>query len=68
MVLSKTQIDKAGIILSNEIWKSEKEYEERTEVLNLYRQSHLLPITEVTLKLQEWLEKAFHIDIILHKD
>ena len=49
MVLSKTQIDKAGIILSNEIWKSEKEYEERTEVLNLYRQSHLLPITEVTL-------------------
>ena len=59
MVLSKTQIDKAGIILSNEIWKSEKEYEERTEVLNLYRQSHLLPITEVTLKLQEWLEKAF---------
>ena len=59
MVLSKTQIDKAGTILSNQTWKSEKEYKERNEILDLYRQSHLLPMTEVTLKLQEWLEKTF---------
>lgn len=55
MNVSKTKIDKAGMILSNECWDSDEEYIKFDDIFNFYRTKHLAPLTEVTIKLQEWL-------------
>lgn len=57
MKLSKTKIDRAGIALAKERYRSEDEYFELEEVFNDYRKSHLKPLTETTLLLQSWLSE-----------
>jgi (p)ppGpp synthase/HD superfamily hydrolase len=53
---SKTKIDKAGYMLSNNAeWQSDEQYLESEYIFDEYRKNHLIPLTEVTLKLQEWL-------------
>lgn len=54
---SKTKIDKAGRELSKNKFENLDKYVIADEIFNHYRKEHLLPITEVTLKLQEWLTK-----------
>jgi len=53
--MSKKGIDRAGKALSTESWKSEEQYFEYHIILDEYRKEHLEPLTNVTLKLQEWL-------------
>lgn len=55
MKLSKTKIDRSGLALAKDQWRSEEEYFELEEVFDEYRKSHLLPLTELTLELQQWL-------------
>lgn len=55
MNLSKTKIDKAGYILSNSEWQNDEQYLEYDYIFDEYRKNHLIPLTEITLKLQEWL-------------
>jgi len=57
MKLSKSKIDKAGRILSKNLYRDEIEYIEAEDILDEYRKAHLLPLTETTLELQEWLSK-----------
>ncbi|MGF6256849.1 RelA/SpoT domain-containing protein [Ensifer sp. LBL] len=53
---SKSQIDKAGTILSD----ATREYDERSLELEYifedYRKKHLEPLTRLTLEIQEWLQ------------
>lgn len=55
-MVSKTKIDKAGKILSD----VEREYDELALELDYvfeeFRSSHLVPLTQLTLSLQEWLQ------------
>ena len=55
MKLSKTKIDRSGLALAKDQWRSEEEFFELEEVFDEYRKSHLLPLTELTLELQRWL-------------
>ena len=57
MKLSKSKIDKAGRILSKNSHKNEIEFIESEDILDDYRKAHLLPLTETTLELQEWLSR-----------
>jgi len=64
MKLSKTKIDRSGLALAKDRWRSEEEYFELEEVFDEYRKSHLLPLTELTLELQQWLagfESSYYI-------
>ena len=57
-MLSKSQVDKAGAFLrvhSNDVEINE-EYIKADEIFNEFRISHLEPLTNVTLKIQSWLE------------
>lgn len=55
MVISNSKINKAADVLCHEAWKTDEEYVEFDEIVDDYRKNHLIPLTEVTLKLQEWL-------------
>ena len=57
MTISKTKIDKAGIILTKDIESTEniQEYLELEQVFDEYRKAHLQPLTQTTLELQSWL-------------
>jgi len=55
MEISKTKIDKSGLALSKDIYKDEVDFIELEEVFDEYRKSYLLPLTETTLELQDWL-------------
>lgn len=55
MTVSKRKIDKAGKILSSQKWNSDEEYIQMDDIFNEYRIKHLKPLSEVTMKLQEWL-------------
>ena len=52
---SKTQVDKAGSILAKNEWKSDDQYLESHIIVDEWRKLHLEPLTEINLKLQEWL-------------
>jgi ppGpp synthetase/RelA/SpoT-type nucleotidyltranferase len=60
MNISKSKIDKSGLALSKNIYKDEIEFIELEEIFDEYRKAHLLPITETTLELQEWLSNYSH--------
>jgi len=55
MAISKSKLDKAGDYLAKEKWTNDEDFLDYDNVLDEYRKSHLEPLTEVTLKLQEWL-------------
>jgi ppGpp synthetase/RelA/SpoT-type nucleotidyltranferase len=57
MELSKTKIDKSGERLAKGTWTSDEQYVESEIVLDEYRKLHLEPLTEITLKLQGWLNE-----------
>jgi ppGpp synthetase/RelA/SpoT-type nucleotidyltranferase len=74
MGISKTKIDKAGLILANSQGVSEDELISSNETLNTfleaesafdeYRKSHLQPLSQTTLELQNWLTdygKSYYI-------
>lgn len=56
LMASKTQIDKAGRILSD----ASREYDETSlemdYIFDEYRKNHLEPLTKLTLTLQQWLQ------------
>lgn len=52
---SKTNIDKAGRILSGLDKASEAEIEELEKIFDEYRRDHLRPLSETTLDIQRWL-------------
>jgi len=53
--ISKSKIDKAGLALARNRYRSDDEYFKLEEVFDEYRKSHLQPLTETTLTLQSWL-------------
>lgn len=55
MKFSNARIDKAGQALAKDIVDNVEEYFELEEVFDEYRKSHLQPLTETTLELQQWL-------------
>ena len=55
MKLTKTKIDRAGIALSKGEFRSEEELLELEGVFDEYRKSHLQPLSETTIDLQNWL-------------
>ena len=55
MTKSKTQIDRAAKCLSKNQFESEEHFLECDDLVDEYRKDFLVPLTEVTLKLQEWL-------------
>lgn len=55
MRLSKSKVDRAGLALAKDEYRSDDEYFELEEVFDEYRKSHLQPLTESTLELQHWL-------------
>lgn len=57
MEYSKSQLDKAGNILAKEKWKDDAEYIICDDIIDGHRKNHLEPLTEVMLKLQEWLSE-----------
>jgi ppGpp synthetase/RelA/SpoT-type nucleotidyltranferase len=64
MELSRTKIDKSGERLAKGTWTSEDQYIESEIIFDDYRKLHLEPLTEITIKLQSWLNefgKNFYI-------
>ena len=55
MCISKTKLDKAGSILAKSSIYDETTLEADI-ILDSWRENHILPLTEITLKLQEWLK------------
>jgi len=55
MKISNARVDKAGQALAKDIVDDEEEYFELEDVFDEYRKSHLQPLTETTLELQQWL-------------
>ena len=55
MKLTKTKIDRAGTALSKREFRSEEEFVELESVFDEYRKSHLQPLSETTIELQNWL-------------
>lgn len=53
---SKSKIDKAGVVLARDNFEQDQ-YGECEKIVEWWRESHLKPLTEVTLKLIEW----FHV-------
>jgi ppGpp synthetase/RelA/SpoT-type nucleotidyltranferase len=57
--ISKNKLDKAGKALASESFDAQKnDLSEAREIVDWYRAQHLEPLTEVTLKLQEWLASS----------
>lgn len=52
---SKSKIDKAGIAFAKDNFTTAEELIELEEVFDQYRKSHLQPLSETTLELQNWL-------------
>ena len=55
MTVSKSKVDRAGLALAKNRYRSDDEYFELEKVFDEYRKSHLQPLTETTLTLQSWL-------------
>lgn len=55
MDASKTKIDRAGLALSRNQYRSDEEYIELEDVFDDFRKSHIQPLSETTLELQQWL-------------
>lgn len=54
---SKSKVDKAGRLLSDDSYKTIEELIEAEEAFGEFRTSHLGPLTQVTISLQRWLEE-----------
>ena len=55
MKISKARIDKSGLALAKDTVDDVDEYFALEDAFNEYRKSHLQPLTETTLELQQWL-------------
>ena len=59
MYISKTKIDKAGVILaSNGYGYTEDEYIQSEFIFDEYRRIHLDPLTKTTIEIQDFLSKS----------
>ena len=54
MALSKTKIDRAGVALAKNEFRTLDEGIELEDVFDDFRKAHLQPLTEFTLELQKW--------------
>ena len=57
VLASRASLDKAGRVLSGRTVVGEYEALELEDVFDEYRKSHLEPLSEVTLELQDWLSQ-----------
>lgn len=55
MNISKTKIDKSGYALAKGNFGSDDEFLDLENVFDEYRKSHLQPLSETTIELQNWL-------------
>ena len=55
MKITKSKIDKAGVALSKGEFRSEEDLIELENIFDEYRKSHLQPLSETTIELQNWL-------------
>lgn len=55
MNYSKTKIDRAGLALARDEYRSDDEYIELEDIFDDYRKQHLEPLSETTIELQRWL-------------
>lgn len=56
MNISKTQLDKAGSILAK-CTNYDEAALDADIIVDTWRENHIIPLTEITLKLQEWLKE-----------
>lgn len=57
MKLSKSKIDKSGLALAKNQYKDEIDFIELEECFDLYRQSHLSPLSKTTIDIQHMLRE-----------
>lgn len=56
MEISKTKLDKAGTVLAKSTTYNENTLDADI-ILDTWRENHIVPLTEITLKIQEWLNE-----------
>ena len=56
MRVSKTAIDKAGLMLAKESFQTDDEWLSSEEIFDDFRQKHLQPLTATTIDIQNWLK------------
>lgn len=57
MALSKTKIDKSGVALAKNDFRTIEEGIELEEIFDEFRNAHLQPLTDFTLELQNWFSE-----------
>lgn len=67
MNVSKTAIDKAGAALAKESFKTDDEWLQSEEIFDNFRQTHLQPLTDTTIKIQNWLKSIGSSYIIVQR-
>lgn len=60
MAPTRSKIDKAGIAFAKDSFRDIDEMIELEDVFDEYRKSHLEPLSETTLELQNWLNEYGH--------
>jgi ppGpp synthetase/RelA/SpoT-type nucleotidyltranferase len=55
MDYSKSKIDRSGLALSKNEYRSDEEYIELEDIFDDYRKRHLEPLSETTMEIQSWL-------------
>lgn len=55
MQYSKSKIDRSGLALARNQYRSDDEYIELEDIFDDYRKRHLEPLSETTMELQNWL-------------
>ncbi len=55
MQYSKSKIDRSGLALAKDQYRSDDEYIELEDIFDDYRKRHLEPLSETTMELQNWL-------------
>lgn len=67
MKVSKSAIDKAGLLLSKESFQSDEEWLHSEEIFDEFRQMHLQPLTTTTIEIQNWLKASGSSYIIVQR-
>lgn len=67
MRVSKTAIDKAGLMLAKESFQTDDEWLSSEEIFDDFRQKHLQPLTATTIDIQNWLKSIGSSYIIVQR-
>lgn len=67
MRVSKTAIDKAGLMLAKELFQTDDEWLSSEEIFDDFRQKHLQPLTATTIDIQNWLKSIGSSYIIVQR-